>query len=48
MKPIVQNLQEVMKERGLKVPAVADLLGIPKDRIYKWIQENIAAQPFHA
>lgn len=31
---------DVMAERGKKVPTVAKEAGIPKDRIYKWLQQG--------
>lgn len=40
MKPIVRLLLNTIAERGLKIPAAANQLGIPKDRIYKWKEEG--------
>lgn len=39
-KNILQELERVMKERNVKIPALSGLLDIPKDRIYKWYQEG--------
>lgn len=40
MKPIVRLLLSTITERGLKIPAAAIQLGIPKERIYKWKEEG--------
>lgn len=40
MDKIVDQVVNELKARGLKIPALAALLDIPKDRIYKWIQEG--------
>lgn len=34
------RLKDEMERRGIKVPAVADQLGIPRDRIYAWYRDN--------
>lgn len=34
--PIGQLLRKARKDRDISVPELAELLGIPKDRIYKW------------
>lgn len=34
--PIGQRLKEKRNERGISVPELESILGIPKDRIYKW------------
>lgn len=41
--PIGETLLKTRKERKVSVPVLAHLLGIPKDRIYKW--EQGAATP---
>lgn len=33
-------LLETMKERGIKIPKLAAITGIKKDRIYKWYQQG--------
>lgn len=33
-------LREEMKRRKVKVPTLAELTGIPKDRIYAWYRDN--------
>lgn len=37
---ILIALDEAMKERRVKVPLLSKQTGIPKDRIYKWFQQN--------
>lgn len=39
-KDIITVLQSTMEARKIKVPKLASLLDIPKDRIYKWFQEG--------
>lgn len=39
-KSIVYQLGEEMKKRSIKTPKLAETLGIPKERIYKWFQEG--------
>jgi DNA-binding transcriptional regulator YiaG len=36
--PIGQLILQAREERKLSVPELADILKIPKDRIYKWEQ----------
>lgn len=33
-------LKEKLDERGIKIPKLAQLTGIPKDRIYAWYRDN--------
>jgi DNA-binding phage protein len=37
---LVVNLLEELKKRKVKIPTFSKETGIPKDRIYKWIQEG--------
>jgi len=39
-KNILAELTTAMKTRHIKVPALADRLDIPRDRIYKWYQQG--------
>jgi transcriptional regulator with XRE-family HTH domain len=39
-KPLKVKLKEELKKRGLKIPALADQTGIPKDRIYAWYRDD--------
>lgn len=34
------RLKEAMAKRGIKVPALSDQTGIPKDRVYAWYRDN--------
>jgi transcriptional regulator with XRE-family HTH domain len=36
--PIGETLRKTRESRNVSVPALADIIGIPKDRIYKWEQ----------
>lgn len=36
------RLKIAMNERDIKVPRLAQLIGIPKDRIYAWYRDNTA------
>ena len=39
-KDILKELEKMMEERHIKVPALSKQVGIPKDRIYKWYQQG--------
>lgn len=39
-KNILKELEICMEERHIKIPALAEKLGIPKDRMYKWYQQG--------
>jgi predicted transcriptional regulator len=39
-KDLKNKLLDVMKSRGVKIPAFSKQTGIPKDRIYKWFQQG--------
>lgn len=39
-KPLKDRLKEVMELRRVKVPALSEQTGIPKDRIYAWYRDN--------
>jgi hypothetical protein len=41
-KTIVELLYEAIENRDLSVPKFSKQTGIPKDRVYKWKQENTA------
>lgn len=34
------RLKDQMKRRGIKTPALAEMLNIPKDRIYAWYRDD--------
>jgi hypothetical protein len=44
-KTLKEILLEVMKARGVKVPALSTQTNIPKDRIYKWFQQGSTPSP---
>ena len=35
-----EGLESELKRRGWKIPALAELTGIPKDRIYAWYRDD--------
>lgn len=37
---IVEKIKQKLESDNLSVPKMAELTGIPKDRIYKWLQEK--------
>lgn len=39
-KSLTDRIKEEMKVRGIKIPALADQTGIPKDRIYAWYRDK--------
>src|SRR5690349_2565920 len=39
-KDIKERLSEAMQQRGIKIPKLSEITGIPKDRIYKWFQQG--------
>lgn len=38
--PVKERLKQKMDERRVKIPVLAELLGIPKGRIYGWYRDN--------
>jgi transcriptional regulator with XRE-family HTH domain len=42
--PIGDNLRKTRESRDVSVPELAEIIGIPKDRIYKWEQGKAAPQ----
>lgn len=39
-KDIKEELKAAMEQRGIKTPELAELLDIPKDRIYAWYRDK--------
>lgn len=39
-KKLTQKLYATLKERKMSVPKLSTIIGIPKDRIYKWRSQN--------
>lgn len=37
---LVEKIKEKLEKENLSVPKMAEMVGIPKDRIYKWLQEK--------